>query len=138
MASGVSVSDRCLEEYHALKQSRKHKYIIFALSSDLSSIVPLKSSASTSYEDFLEDLPEKECRWAVYDFEFEKDGAKRNKICFISWSPDDAKIKQKMLFASSRDALRRSLVGIAIEIQGTEYSEVEYDAILDKASRSTR
>ena len=42
-------------------------------------------------------------------------------------SPDDAKIKQKMLFASSRDALRRSLVGIATEIQGTDYSEIDHD-----------
>jgi cofilin len=44
-----------------------------------------------------------------------------------SRSPDDAKIKQKMLFASSRDALRRSLVGIAVEIQGTDYSEVSWE-----------
>lgn len=29
--------------------------------------------------------------------------------------------------ASSRDALRRTLVGVAVEIQGTEYSEVAYD-----------
>lgn len=42
-------------------------------------------------------------------------------------SPDDAKIKQKMLFASSRDALRRSLVGIATEIQGTDFSEVAHE-----------
>ncbi len=42
-------------------------------------------------------------------------------------STDDAKIKQKMLFASSRDALRRSLVGIATEIQGTDYSEVDHE-----------
>jgi hypothetical protein len=33
-----------------------------------------------------------------------------------------------MLFASSRDALRRSLVGIAAEIQGTELSEVEHES----------
>lgn len=47
----------------------------------------------------------------------------------ICWdrSPDDAKIKQKMVFASSRDALRRSLVGIATEIQGTDTSEVEHE-----------
>ena len=32
-----------------------------------------------------------------------------------------------MLAASSRDALRRSLVGIAIEIQGTDYSEVAHE-----------
>ena len=46
----------------------------------------------------------------------------------ITRSPDDAKIKAKMLFASSKDALRRSLVGIAAEIQGTDYSEVAYES----------
>ena len=43
-------------------------------------------------------------------------------------SPDDAKIKSKMLFASSKDALRRSLVGIAAEIQGTDFSEVAHES----------
>jgi cofilin len=32
-----------------------------------------------------------------------------------------------MVFASSRDALRRSLVGVALEIQGTDYSEVAHE-----------
>lgn len=43
-------------------------------------------------------------------------------------SPDEAKIKTKMLYASSKDALRRALVGISTEIQGTDFSEVAYDA----------
>lgn len=43
-------------------------------------------------------------------------------------SPDDSKVKQKMLFASSKEALRRSLVGIATEIQGTDFSEVTHEA----------
>lgn len=43
-------------------------------------------------------------------------------------SPDDAKVKQKMLFASSKDALRRTLIGIATEIQGTDFSEVAYES----------
>lgn len=43
-------------------------------------------------------------------------------------SPDDSKVKQKMLFASSKDALRRSLVGIAAEIQGTDFSEVAHES----------
>lgn len=42
-------------------------------------------------------------------------------------SPDDAKIKNKMLYASSKDALRKTLVGIAAEIQGTDYSEVDHE-----------
>ena len=77
---------------------------------------------------------------------------RRHAIALIR-SPDDSKVKQKMLFASSKDALRRSLVGIASEIQGTDYSEVAYEsgafvyyshcvastevvsAVLDKVSR---
>ena len=41
-------------------------------------------------------------------------------------SPDEAKIKTKMLYASSKDALRRALVGVASEIQGTDHSEIAY------------
>lgn len=41
-------------------------------------------------------------------------------------SPDEAKIKTKMVYASSKDALRRALVGIASEIQGTDHSEIAY------------
>jgi len=95
-----------------------------------------KTATELDYDEFLKELPENECRWAIYDFEFEKEGGgRRNKITFISWSPDDAKIKQKMLFASSRDALKRALTGVAVEIQGSDYSEVSHAAVLEKANR---
>ncbi|THH31229.1 hypothetical protein EUX98_g2947 [Antrodiella citrinella] len=135
-SSGVGLSNECTQIYNDLKLGKKHKYIIYNLNKDVTEIVVEKTSASTSYDDFIADLPEKECRWAVYDFEFEReDGGKRNKLVFIAWSPDDAKVKQKMLFASSKDALRRTLIGIATEIQGTDFSEVAYESVLDKASR---
>ncbi|KAH7885254.1 actin depolymerizing factor [Phlebopus sp. FC_14] len=138
MASGVPVSDDCLLKFQELRQQRKFKYIVFTLNPTNSEIIVEKTSSSNNYEDFTNDLPQAECKWAVYDLEFEKDGAKRNKICFFSWSPDNAKIKQKMVFASSRDGLRRRLDGIHVEIQGTEPSEVEYEAVLAKASSGTR
>ncbi|KAI0057127.1 hypothetical protein BV25DRAFT_1831493 [Artomyces pyxidatus] len=135
MSSGIGVNPECLSAFQELKLGKKTKYIIYAVNAEHTEIIPLKTSASSDYDEFLGDLPETECRWAVYDFEYEKEGAKRNKICFFSWAPDDAKIKAKMLFASSKDALRRSLVGIAAEIQGTDYSEVAHESVLDKVSR---
>ena len=51
-------------------------------------------------------------------------------------SPDTAKIKAKMLYASSKDALRKKLVGVATEIQATDLSEVAYDTVLDKVSKT--
>ena len=45
-----------------------------------------KSSDSGNYDDFLADLPADTCRYAIYDFEYEKAGeGKRNKICFYAW-----------------------------------------------------
>lgn len=78
------MSDACLTTFRELKLGKKLKYIVFNLNKELTEIVVEKSSETQDYEEFLDHLPEKECRWAVYDFEFEKDG-KRNKLCFISW-----------------------------------------------------
>lgn len=41
-------------------------------------------------------------------------------------APDNAKIKQKMVFSSSQSALRRGLDGIGADIQGTDYDEVSH------------
>ncbi|KAH9851693.1 recombinant Actophorin [Lenzites betulinus] len=137
MASGVGVSSDCLDAFQELKLGKKSKYIIFTLNpTNTEIVVEKKGATSSTYDDFIADLPEAECRWAVYDFEYEKaDGGKRNKITFYSWCPDDSKVKQKMLFASSKDALRRSLVGVATEIQGTDFSEIAHDSVFDKVSR---
>ncbi|KAG6833446.1 cofilin [Tephrocybe sp. NHM501043] len=129
MSSGVGVNELCIAEFQQLKLKKKYKYIIFTLSKDSTEIVVEKTSTSEDYDDFVADLPETECRWAIYDFEFEKEGAgRRNKITFISWAPDTAKVKQKMLFASSKDALRTALTGVAVEVQGTEFSEIAYES----------
>ncbi|GAC95787.1 hypothetical protein PHSY_003363 [Pseudozyma hubeiensis SY62] len=137
-SSGVKVSQECLDKFQELKLGKKIKYIIYSLNDKNTEIIVQNTSTSTSYDDFLAELPPTECRYAIYDFEYEKgDAGKRNKICFFSWSPDDARIKPKMVFASSKDALRKALVGISAEIQGTDFSEVSYDTVLDKVSRST-
>lgn len=49
-------------------------------------IVIEKSADSGDYDEFINQLPDNEPRYAVYDFEYEKSGeGKRNKITFYSW-----------------------------------------------------
>ncbi|KAM9918746.1 hypothetical protein OXX80_012884, partial [Metschnikowia pulcherrima] len=100
-------------------------------------IVVDKTSSDDDYESFLAELPEDECKYAVYDFEYEIGGGegKRTKIVFYTWSPDTAPVRSKMVYASSKDALRRALNGIAADIQGTDFSEVAYDSVLERVSR---
>ena len=41
-----------------------------------------------------------------------------------------------MVYSSSKEALRRSLNGIGAEIQGTDFSEVAYDVVLERVSKT--
>ncbi|KAI8356754.1 hypothetical protein EDC96DRAFT_515353 [Choanephora cucurbitarum] len=137
MSSGVAVNDECIQLYEELKIRKKYKYIIFKLNDTNSEIIVEKSAETADYDDFLAQLPADEPRYAVYDFDYEKGGeGKRSKITFYAWVPDTSKVRHKMVYASSKDALRRNLVGIAIEVQGTDSSEVDYETVLDKANRS--
>jgi cofilin len=116
---------------------KKYKFVLFELNSTKTEIVVKEASTSTDYDDFLAKLPENDALYAVYDFEYElaSGEGKRSKIVFYAWAPDTAPIKAKMLYASSKDALRRSLNGISADIQGTDFSEVSYETILEKVSR---
>jgi len=137
MSSGVAVNDQCLEVFQELKLRKKYKFIIFKLSDNNTEIVVEKTSETGDYADFLSQLPQDEPRYAINDFEYEKPGeGLRSKIVFYSWTPDTSKVRAKMLYASSKDALRRNLVGVAIEVQGTDLDEVDEEAVLEKALRS--
>lgn len=41
--------------------------------------------------------------------------------------PDNCKVKAKMIYAASKDAIRKSLQGIATEVQATDASEISYE-----------
>ncbi|KAM9921298.1 hypothetical protein OXX59_006607 [Metschnikowia pulcherrima] len=133
----VTVADESLAAFNDLKLGKKSKFIIFALNAEKTQIVVDKTSSDDDYESFLAELPEDECKYAVYDFEYEIGGGegKRTKIVFYTWSPDTAPVRSKMVYASSKDALRRALNGIAADIQGTDFSEVAYDSVLERVSR---
>jgi len=141
MSSGIALNPECLEKFQELKLGKKCKYIIFKVNKELTEIVIDKASQGGDYEDFQEDLPPDQCRWGVFDLEYriEVEGephAKRNKIVFVSWSPDNAKIKDKMLASSSQATLRRALIGVHVEVQATDFSEVAKETVVDKAKRT--
>lgn len=121
-----------------MKLGKKYKFIIFSLNDKKTEIVVDKTSTDQDYEKFVEALPENDCRYAIYDYEYEigNGEGKRSKIIFYIWSPDTAPVRSKMVYASSKDALRRALNGVASEIQGTDFSEVAYETVLDKIIRS--
>ena len=58
------------------------------MSKDLKTIDVLKveEDKCKCYDDFCAELPDDDCRYGVYDLEYElKSGGKRNKLVFVSW-----------------------------------------------------
>jgi len=140
MSSGAGVADECISKYQELKLGHAYRFIIYKLSDDNSQVVIDQTAPPTaSYDDFKKSLPPNDCRYAVYDFEFTAtEGGLRQKLFFILWAPDTAKIKPKMLYTSTKADFRKKLVGISAEIQATDNSEIDYDTILDKAKKDTK
>lgn len=138
MYCSVAVADESLQAFNDLKLGKKYKFVLFALNESKTSIVVKETSTDQSYDAFLEKLPENDCLYAIYDFEYEINGneGKRSKIVFYTWSPDTAPVRSKMVYASSKDALRRALNGVSTDIQGTDFAEVSYETVLEKVSRS--
>jgi cofilin len=146
--SGATVTQECITAYNELKLNKKYKYIIYKLSDNFKEIVVEEASEDKDWDNFREKLVNattktrsgavgKGPRYAVYDFEYSLasgDGL-RNKITFIAWSPDDAGVQPKMIYASSKEALKRTLTGIATELQANDTDDIEYDSILKTVSK---
>lgn len=109
---------------------------MFALNAAQTEIeVIKKGDKDATYDQFLEELPENECRYGVFDYEFTADGRQQSKILFVVWAPDTAKIKPKMLYASSKANFKKKLVGIGAEIQATDLAEIDAEAVQEKVTR---
>jgi cofilin len=129
--SGITLQDEVTSSFNELKLGRGLQYIIYRITPDFKEVaVEKKQAAPATWEDLVKDLPSDDCRYAVFDFHYEtaSDG-ERNKLIFILWTPDTAKIKVKMLYPSTKDALRRSFVGIGTEVQATDVSELSIDEV---------
>ncbi|KAI9807603.1 MAG: cofilin [Sarcosagium campestre] len=149
--SGVSVTPECVSAFNELKLGKTLKFVIFKLSDDKKDVIVEETSTEADWELFRQKLVNAKTkdrsgkegpgpRYAVYDFEYElaPGEGKRSKITFIAWSPDDAGIQAKMVYASSKDALKRALNGIATEVQANDAEAIEYEEVSKNIRKGAR
>ncbi|KAG5582906.1 hypothetical protein H5410_053533 [Solanum commersonii] len=125
-ASGMAVHDDCKLTFFELKTKRTHRFIVFKIEEKQKQVVVEQVGEPTqSYEDFAESLPADECRYAVYDFDFVTEENCQKSRIFSS----HARVRSKMIYASSKDRFKRELDGIQIELQATDPTEMGLDVI---------
>ncbi|XP_062567934.1 uncharacterized protein LOC134232530 [Saccostrea cucullata] len=148
MASGVALSDECLETYQDLQGSKKkYRYIIYKLNKDFSEIVvdstkPRdEASAEEAYDEFCGKLIQAaangEGRYGVFDVHYNVDTRELDKVVFFTWVSDTLPIKQKMLYASSAKALRGKMTGVHTEIQCNDESDLKLEGVIAKCRQKS-
>ncbi|CAA3026178.1 actin-depolymerizing factor 2-like isoform X2 [Olea europaea var. sylvestris] len=133
-ASGMAVHDDCKLKFMELKTKRTYRFIVFKIE-DKQVIVEKLGEPAETYEDFTKCLPDNECRYAVYDFDFmTQENVPKSRIFFVAWSPDTSRVRSKMIYASSKDRFKRELDGIQVELQATDPTEMGLDVFKSRAN----
>lgn len=134
-STGVNCSDEVISKFNDIKLNRvKAKFVVYKVEGP--AIVHDTISESDNWDDFVACMPENDCRYALYDMDFQTaDGRDANKLVMISWAPETAKVKSKMVYAGSKSALSGALVGVATKITATDMSELTKEAILEACQK---
>jgi len=83
---------------------------------------------SSTFEEFVAKIPENQCRYYIYDYLPRKnmDGTGGGPMLIgIGWIPDTAKIKEKMVYASTLESIKKSLDYPNVWIQANDKSDLE-------------
>ncbi|XP_069136468.1 actophorin-like [Argopecten irradians] len=140
MASGVKTNDDCVKAYERLKTEHTAKCCVFKLNKNYTE-VELETEVSCgkhddmfdAYDEFMTKMPKDQCRYGVFEYGGRKDteGKMISKAIFVSWAPDSAAMKQKMVHASSLNALKIKL-NLGDIIQAADPSDLSEDTICER------
>ncbi|KAJ8266185.1 hypothetical protein GJAV_G00126920 [Gymnothorax javanicus] len=137
MASGVTVTEDVVTVFTEMKvrkaqageeeKKKRKKAVLFCLSEDKKNIIleegqeilqgDIGTKIQDPYQHFVKMLPPKDCRYALYDATYETKETKKEDLVFIFWAPEGAPLKSKMIYASSKDAIKKKFTGIKHEWQ---------------------
>ncbi|CAI0457933.1 unnamed protein product [Linum tenue] len=84
----MGVADHSKTTFLELQRKKVHRYVIFKIDEKKKQVVVEKTGGpAESYDDFSASLPENDCRYAVYDYDFvTDDNCQKSKIFFFAWS----------------------------------------------------
>jgi len=125
---------------------KKYLYHIFTLK-DGSNVTVIKSAPyklcannledTNEFTQFVKLLPEDKCVYALYNFKYIDDS---NKILFLLWAPETARLKEKVLYTGVKTLLMTALndnIGFPklFKLQATEIAELQYDDVNNNIER---
>uniref|UniRef100_A0A2K6SPQ7 ADF-H domain-containing protein n=1 Tax=Saimiri boliviensis boliviensis TaxID=39432 RepID=A0A2K6SPQ7_SAIBB len=135
VVSGVAVSDGVIKVFNHIKvpkssmpeEVKRHKKVeLFCLSEGKkNTILEEGKKILVGNATFVKMLPDKDCHYILYDTTYETKESKKEDLVLIFWAPESGPLKSKIIYASSKDAVKKKLTGIKHELQANFCEEVK-------------
>uniref|UniRef100_A0A5F4W338 ADF-H domain-containing protein n=1 Tax=Callithrix jacchus TaxID=9483 RepID=A0A5F4W338_CALJA len=132
VVSSVAVSDDVIKVFNHMKvpkssmpeevKKHKRKVVLFCLSEVEKNTI--LEEGKKILATFVKMLPDKDRHYILYDTTYETKESRKDLV-FIFWAPESVPLKRKMIYASSKDAVKKKLTGIKHELQAKFCEEVK-------------
>merc|ERR1712050_219024 len=145
--SGIEIDPSIKTKFDELKLKKTHKFATFKISDDGKKVVidqlgdPVATETmdddSACFEKLKDVIVGNDPRYIIYDFGFvAKSGRKVEKLAFIYWCDDDnAPIKKKMVYSSTKDTIKKAFQGLNFEFQANCRGDLDYQTLADEVEK---
>lgn len=139
MLSIVGISDAVYSEFASM-QKGGHRAVTFKLDPsskskmevDLDQTLP----SDASHDQVLALLPNDDCRFMFFSVDYMEGQGHRTKTIFVLWVPSDAKVKNKMVYASAAVPLKTKLNTSCLSVQTGTLDAIDYEAMVEKCRQN--
>ncbi|TEA33078.1 hypothetical protein DBR06_SOUSAS28810008, partial [Sousa chinensis] len=138
IASSVAVSEGVIKMFNDMKMcklstpeevKKDKKVVLFCLSEDKKNIIleegkeilvgDVGQTVDDPYATFVKMLLDKACHYVLYEAIYETKESKKEDLVFIFWTPECAPLKSKMMYGSSKDAIKKKMTEIKMNYKET-------------------
>ena len=136
--SGITCDKEVTEILLDLRDKRKSRYVFFKIRRSgrglLSISLNKKSKRDATFNDFLQEVPKDEPRYIVYDFSYTTNGGeKRDRLLFIFWSPEKARMEDKVSYSSTKSNILKEIQKLCAirHVELTDFDELNENKLIE-------
>ena len=124
--SGIACTEETIKGFNEMKMKKNKAFMIFKI--DGAKINVSDSADTATWEEFKAKIGSfgTDCCYAVFDYKLKTDdGREINKLVFVSYVPDTAGVRKKMMYGSSLESFKSTLSTPFKVLQASSIGELD-------------